>query len=296
MTKGFVSKDSEVLKTLSDYGLLTISQLAILCFPSRQVTRKRTKDLARKGLIELIHRDFSHISGRPESIVRLSPKSLKLLSESEYRYREITWQHSFETGVHDIEHKLLINWTRLHLDLMERKASHLKAHFLSPQLDQRLYQINLADSYLGLSLIPDGIFSLSNTQQNKSLLFFLEVDMGTETLSSSRTETKDVRKKILSYQHIFKQRLYKRFENVFQSSFKGFRTLFMADTTTRQKQLCRLTQSIKSTNFIWLTDKESLFSNGISDRIWVKGGEEKEERYSILGPSLAFKCPLLPIK
>jgi len=296
MIKDLSKKDIEILNLLSDYSILTISQLASLCFPSRQVTRKKTKDLARKRLIELIHRDFSHITGRSENIVRLSPKSLKLLSESEYRDREIPSQLSFGTGLHDIEHQLLINWVRLHLDFMERKASHIKVNFLSPQLHQNLYQISIEDSGLSSSLIPDGIFSLSNTQQNRALLFFLEVDMGTETLSSSRTETKNVRKKILAYQHIFREMLYKKFENSLQASFTGFRTLFLADTTTRLKQLCQLTQSIRSTDFIWLTDKESLFSNGISDRIWVKGGKEDKEQYSILGPSLASKSPLLPIK
>jgi hypothetical protein len=296
MTRGFVSKDGEILKTLLDYGLLTISQLSILCFPSKQVTRKKTKDLAKKGLVELIHRDFSHITGRPESVVRLSPKSLKLLSESEYFDREIPSQFSFGTGLHDIDHQLLINWTRLHLVFMERKVSPLKVHFLSPQIHQNLYQIDLADSGLSSSLVPDGIFSLSHTQQNESLLFFLEVDMGTETLSSSRPETKDVRKKILAYQHIFRKMLYKRFENVFQTTFTGFRTLLISETKSRFQQLCRLTKSIPSTDFIWLTDKESLFSNGISDRIWVKGGKEEKEQYSILGRSLSFKCPLLPIK
>ena len=35
-------------------------------------------------------------------------------------------------------------------------------------------------------MIPDGVFIITNIESEKSLLFFLEVDMGTETLVNSR--------------------------------------------------------------------------------------------------------------
>ena len=50
-------------------------------------------------------------------------------------------------------------------------------------------------------MIPDGVFTISH--QEKTLLFFLEVDMGTETLASTKQGTGDVRQKIINYQSLF---------------------------------------------------------------------------------------------
>jgi hypothetical protein len=47
-----------------------------------------------------------------------------------------------------------------------------------------------------------------------------------------------------------------------------------------------------SSGFIWLTDQESMFNNGISDKIWIMGGDTEKGSYSILGPTLTFKNPL----
>ena len=168
----------------------------------------------------------------------------------------------------------------------------INTNFLSPVLNYNNYFLKIDDSQPNNSLIPDGIFSISHTKKSNSLLFFLEVDMGTETISSNNPTFKDIRKKIFCYQHIFKYQTYKKFENLLQDHFHGFRTLLVANSEHRLQQLCRLTKSISLTDFIWLTDKNSIIKNGISDKIWIKGGNIENERYSILGPSLTTKAPL----
>jgi len=296
MKKNPPRKDITALLTLAEYQVLTCSQLAILCFPSQQMARKKLRELAKAGLVEITHRSIGGSSGRPENVAYLSTKAVRILRE----LGEID-PGTIPDGITDIDlrelsHQLLINWIRIHLVHMKRQRSSLDINFLSPAVHKDYYQTSIDNPKLASSIIPDGIFSITDSRQDKSLLFFLEVDMGTETLSSSNPVTKDIRKKILCYQYMFRAELYKRFEELLHVHFRGFRILFVADTKSRFHQLCKLVESMPQTDFVWLADRNSMFESGISAGIWAKGGNAKMGCYSILGPSQAFKYSLEPLK
>jgi hypothetical protein len=87
---------------------------------------------------------------------------------------------------------------------IEIKLPDLKVDFLPPIINHDSFQILIEDLGTATAFIPDGIFSLTCASQRKALLFFLEVDMGIETLSSRNQKNNDVQSKILSYQHIFR--------------------------------------------------------------------------------------------
>jgi hypothetical protein len=139
------------------------------------------------------------------------------------------------------------------------------------------------------SMIPDGVFIITDKESEKSLLFFLEVDMGTETLVNSKGEPTDVRQKIINYQTLFGTGKYKRYEKIFNVSLNGFRLLFLSNTPARLRALCRLVREMPPTDFIWLADQYQMFSNGLSAEIWVRGGKDNEKLQSILGHKLASK-------
>ena len=46
---------------------------------------------------------------------------------------------------------------------------------------------------------PDAAFSIYDSNQNKTLLFFLEVDLNTETLAGPKRILTDIRQKIINY-------------------------------------------------------------------------------------------------
>jgi len=189
-------------------------------------------------------------------------------------------------------HQLLINWTRLHLNHIKANKPRLDVSFLSPVFYSHSYSIDVNDPVLGSTVIPDGIFIITDLERMKSLLFFLEVDMGTETLVSINIKTKDIQKKMLSYVKIFKDRAYKKYEDLFKVLLNGFRVLFIAESNSRAKQLSRVAGSIENADFVWLTDQELLFDNGIADEIWIKGGRSGDKLYSILGSTLSYKNPI----
>jgi hypothetical protein len=141
-----------------------------------------------------------------------------------------------------------------------------------------------------ITMIPDGVFVITDEEPEKSLLFFLEVDMGTETLQSTKQTAGDVRQKIINYQNLFRENHYKRYEKIFNAHFSGFRLLFLVNTLVRMKALSDLVQQMPPSDFIWVTDQEQMFSNGLSAEIWTRGGRTDRKTESILGTKLAFEC------
>ena len=146
-----------------------------------------------------------------------------------------------------------------------------------------------------IEFIPDGVFSITNNaaEPKKTLLFFLEVDMGTETIASMDRNFKDVRQKIINYQALFHSGCYKRYERVFDIKLNGFRLLFLANTPVRFIALCRLAKAMPPSDFVWLTDQERMFSGGVSADIWARGGRHDEPLQSILGPKLSRKATVV---
>ncbi|MFA6175616.1 MAG: hypothetical protein WC765_03440, partial [Phycisphaerae bacterium] len=110
------------------------------------------------------------------------------------------------------------------------------------------------------------------------------VDCGTETLSSPQRDMSDIRQKILNYQWYFQSLRYKRYEGVLKVPFlHGFRVLFLAKTAGRLAALCKLTQEMEPSDFIWLTEQNRLFTDGAFAKIWVRGGNLQTAQRSIIG-------------
>jgi len=135
------------------------------------------------------------------------------------------------------------------------------------------------------------VFCLSHAQTGKALLFFLEVDMGTETLSSPSGDSRDVRQKVIDYQAHFRRRGYEPYGRLWNCTFKGFRLLLVADDAARRAQLCGLVRSLPPCEFIWVTDRGSLLSEGVWGAIWSRGGRSDGPPESILGSRMPSPSP-----
>jgi hypothetical protein len=146
-----------------------------------------------------------------------------------------------------------------------------------------------------IEFIPDGVFSITNEEISKTLLFFLEVDMGTEIFASMDRGPKGIRQKILNFQALFHNSHYKRYEHIFNSILNGFRLLFLTNTASRLATLSRLVKEMPPSDFIWLTDQDSMFTHGVSAEIWTTGGRYDDTQRSILGPKLSCETPVSPI-
>lgn len=293
--------DKQILSFIALYRILTVSQLAALTQRSRQVIRRRLRYLSGEELIINRMRGYGRSSGRPEEIVLLAEKAASILKSEGLFSESIPLISPKNIDAIAVDHDLLINWFYIHLIQVENSIPDLtieprspgfliKDHGVHAFFDPRI-RIDSEDDFI--EFIPDGIFTIWHKGLEKGLLFFLEVDMDTEPVASVDRNSKDIRQKILNYQTTFRSGYYKRFEDIFNFKFNGFRLLFLTNSSARSASLCRLIQEMPPSDFIWLTNQEKMFSEGLSAEIWVRGGKMDQAPQSILGSDRATQTPVI---
>lgn len=294
--------DCRTLECIAEYRMLTVTQMAAILHKSRQVVRKRSKDLEKAGLIEAIGREFGRGRGRPENSLGVTERGVNILKEKGLLSQDVPCEKVCVDCLFGADHQLLLNWFRIHLNQVEKVLSRVNVKLFaynSPFLpkDQN-GRILIADyspvpgtGLQGIKFTPDAVFSIRDSIADKTCLFFLEVDRGTETMASPKRDTNDIRHKIIKYQWYFRRQAYRRYEEVFKCQLCGFRLLFLTSTRGRLVALCELTEQMRPSNFVWLRECSSLFSDGVSAKIWARGGNLQAQQQSILG-SLCCRAPL----
>jgi len=293
-------KDLDVIKKIYEYRILTIPQIAALAFSTKYVARRRIKDLIDADLLEAKSRGFGRQRGRPERIISLSTEGIDLLRKKRIISSELAFE-SGENTIKNIDHQLLLNWFQLHLLQVEKLIQELKIEFISSTSPLYLREhsrypiiyekIKNPGDDKAFDFIPDAVFCIRHKQRDKSLLFFLEIDLGTEAIASAKRNKTDIRQKVLNYQAYFRLEKYKRYEDILHTRFNGFRVLFMANSQLRMHAICRLLQEMSSSDFILVSHHKAMFSKGLSDAIWIKGGNSSSP-HSILGEKMGCSAPL----
>jgi hypothetical protein len=293
MADKIANGDIKILSWIAEYKFLTAKQLAAISLRSMQVIRRRLRSLRDDCLISLKERDFGGVSGRLEYISFLTEKGLELIRDKEILSAHAKYITDKTAESIFIDHDLLVNWFFIHLIQVGRENSCLSTQHLTisshnlnkgnadkPLLMERFSNNKSSENH---SMIPDGVFIITDKESEKALLFFLEVDMGTEKLFNSKGKPNNVRQKIINYQALFRTGQYKRYEKIFNVSLNGFRLLFLSKTHAKLKSLCKLVREMQPTDFVWLAAEDQMFSNGLSAEIWVRGGKDNEQLQSILG-------------
>jgi hypothetical protein len=296
--------DKKILSLIALYRILTVSQLAAITQRTRQVIRRRLRFLFDNNLILTKMRGFGRGSGRPEDIISITGKAAELLQNEGMFSESISLIPQKDIDYLAVDHDLLINWFYIHLIQIQQSIPDLAINPRAPgfllnntekhyNFFESRIRIETGDDFIEFA--PDGLLTIWHRGIGKSLLFFLEVDMGTESRASLDRNPKDVRQKILNYQALFRTGHYKRYEEIFKSKYNGFRLLFLVNSPSRLASLCRLVQEMPPSDFIWLTDQERMFTNGVSAEIWARGGHYDNPPQSIFGPRLACEAPILAL-
>ena len=294
--------DCKTLACLADFRMLTVTQLAAIFQKSGHAVRRRIRGLEEEGLVEVIGHEYGRGRGRPESSLGLTEQGVDILREKGLIDRTVPCDKVVADGIFCAGHQLLLNWFRIHLAQVERVLPRLTVKFLahnSPYFPQGPDgSVSITDSspvpghgIQEVKFTPDAVFATCDSAESKTCLFFLEVDCGTETMASPKRDMTDIRQKIVNYQFYFRSARYKRYEGVFHCSLRGFRLLFLTHSLGRLTALCRLVQEMPPSDFIWLTECSRLFPDGVSARIWARGGDLQGPPQSILG-RLCCRAPL----
>ena len=290
--------DLALLSAIGEYQVLTTRQLAAVSCRSCQVIRRRIRSLEGQGLLVTKPFGYGMSQGRPEEIAFLSHQGVEYLSINGIAPAPINRHKDIRSDT--IDHNLLLNWFRIHMIQIERVVPDLSVISLSPwhclSKYKSIFTTNIpARQKKGQQndFIPDGIFVVKNNTSGKALLFFLEVDMNTESMASKSNNTNNIQHKILCYQEIYRNGNYKFLKEVIKSGLQGFRLLFLTSTETRVAALCRFIQKAQNSDFIWLSDQGRMFDHGLSANIWTRGAKYENQRESILGPKYATDLPLM---
>ena len=294
MTLKLQNRDYEFIRQLAKYRMLSVSQLAAVLQRSEQVIRRRCRELKRNAVIR-VNDKLGQNTGRPKSLFALTEHGIDLLRDQGLIGRDVPYENAGPVSQRLIDHQLLMNWFKIHLneiDKMEPRPTlkfwAYNSLFVPRRADGTILTNDVAPigqrAVHKVKFTPDAVFTITNTGGDITLLSFLEVDCGTETLASPKRTLSDIRQKILNYQWYFDTLQYKRYEEIFNVPLiHGFRVLFLTKTTGRLAALCQLTREMAPADFIWLTEQQRLFAQGALAKIWARGGNLEGARQSILG-------------
>lgn len=300
------NSDLQLLKTLAEHRLLSVPQVTVLHFKSKQIAWRRLRQLSEQGWVETLARGLGRSRGRPENLFFLSEAGADSLRDEGILRHSIDYSLVRGDNLGCVDHQLLVNWFRIHLGQVGKALPRLEVNFISsnspfslgdnsdtPLVYNRIPAAQPDGKPQGFT--PDGVFSIHDKEKDKTLLFFLEVDMGTESLASPKRSSGDLRQKVIRYQTYSRHEIYKRYEQIWHCTFKGFRLLFLAHTPSRMEPIGRLVQEMPPSSFIWVSDQDRMFSEGFAGAIWARGGTVDRPLESILGQQLCRRSPVLPI-
>lgn len=291
-------KDLSTLRWLVEFRVLSTRQIELLAGSTSRTIQRKMKELSEEDLVEIIERPYSAKRGRPERLFCLGKKGFNYLKEmKEIDESMRVDQIRLDIG-QNLDHQIGVNWVLIHAQNIEQ-FQPLKVRYLLPNKSSQtdngkkvpLVNESIPDPVIiskRNNFIPDAVLGISDSSQQKTLLFFLEVDRSTESLSGAGNKQGTIRQKILDYQTYFRCSGYKRYEKYFQSKFTGFRLLFVCDTDQRSNKLCTLVHNTPSSDFVWLATEEDILNHGMGAYIWNRGGMKSENPQSILGPTFAF--------
>jgi hypothetical protein len=289
-----LAKDRELLCAVAGFRLAIVSQLCAWLSASEQMVRRRSRKLIAGGLLATSPRGFGR-RGRPESVFAVTNTGANFLRKEGILHRNVPCNRVTGDALASmIEHQILLNWVAIECARLHRHSDKFSVQFISSTSPRHvsatgatvLYdRISKADGS-EVAFVPDAAFCITRRRDGKSLLFFVEVDMGTEAVTRRKADSNvDVQQKIASYRTYLGGRGYKRYESqaAFNVRSHGFRLLIVVNSTRRRDALGEfMRRSPHPCGFVWTCDNASLTRDGIAGKIWMVGGRMGEAPRSIL--------------
>ncbi len=295
-------QDCEILALVAEYRVLCVRHIAAILRRNTRALRRRLHQLEEEGMIRMESRSFGSRRGRPEQLLSVDHAGVDVLRAEKILNPDFPDSQVTIEDLRCLDHHLLVNDFRMQLLGVQEIVPTLRTRFLSPispllprtsnglpLVRERFRAEGAPDGWVQFT--PDGVLSVTDTKADKTVLFFLEADMGTETLVSSQHAAKAVRQKIINYQACFRREHYKRYERIWNCRLRGFRLLFLTHSSQRMAALCRLVHDMRPSDFVWLTDRRSMIERGIWADVWARGGRFDIPLCSILDSQAPDPAP-----
>ena len=157
MTSKLRTSYFRTLELLADHRILTITQLAAVLQKNKPAVRKRVRDLKKKGLVEVTVNEFGQSFGRPESLLGLTEHGADSLKENKFIAKDVPYENIGPVSPRLINHQLLLNWVRAHLQWVGTVIPSLEVRFLahnSPFLAAECSSISIAPNHRKWLVLP----------------------------------------------------------------------------------------------------------------------------------------------
>ncbi|GMW04003.1 MAG: hypothetical protein AMXMBFR84_51370 [Candidatus Hydrogenedentota bacterium] len=281
-------QSKRVLRDLADYRILSTSHIAHLYGRGRRSARGTMDSLCKRGYAEPLPGYSGENGGRPENVFGLSKAGHRLLIDEGVIPESVPYDAaSGDALMKEIHHQMLLNSTRIHLEFACRHLTHLECHFLAanspftwnPDDGASIVreEVVLPENGRTKGLVPDAALLLKHRRSSEAVLFFLEVDMGSEPFTRSDNGQSNIHDKVERYKIYFRSGQYKtKYEARWSVPLRGFRTLFLAVDQGRARQLVNHLATQRPSGFCWVTDKDQMDERGISGKIWLTGDNSEQ--------------------
>lgn len=297
-------RDVDLLVTLAEHRVLTTQLLARISDRNARALRRRLRALFEAALAEATGYARRTGPGRLERILSVTPTGVARLKTCGLLDSRISDDRAAAPPATLIPHLLMINEFRAALVEMQRIVPEVTVRFLastSPLLpawtdDQPFVH----ESFQGpgqrrYAFAPDGVFAVTHATGGKTLLSYLEVDRGTESLGGPGGHRGSVWQKLATYQAAYQADHYKRYEQIFECPLRRFRLCFVAHTAARLAALSTLAREMEM-DFALLSDRASIAEEGVWAKIWIEGGRLDRPRLSLIGDKLAATAAAPPCR
>lgn len=227
-------RDYDIIENIKD-GFFTTRQLAKLYFSSQKKAAERLKSFLKAGLADRFQAPLDEAKGKPEYVY--CKKGGKIPKN---------YSH--------VKHSLAI--TDFYVWLIEKIKQHQDV------IAKFYYGTTLEDNGLhGGLLLPDAFFILEKA--DKKLLYFVEIDLGTETLRSGSNYSFEG--KLDLYSDIFDSEEYNKILN---HKFIGFRLLCVFTSHKRMQNFLVIAKE-KNSDFVLCSTFDLLKNSDFLEKIWA---------------------------
>lgn len=273
------ARDLEVPELVQNYRYLTTSQIKTLLYPSIQKTQTRMLKIYKSGLVKrfpfpILIRE----GGKGEYVYHLGKLPRLSFSKLVHTVRLNDIRIAFEKGCQNSGIIQLVEFIPEYKKMSIRpKNNEHKGYDGSEDKEEAWDKLTTKKH-----IIPDGVMCMENPSRQKRALFFIEVDLGSEKITTTKKDQYSLMKKMLVYREWLREKNHSPYCKYFDYDFKGFRVLVIMNNQTRirklRKELCK--NNIRK--FIYITEQTEIKSESILKHIWQIPGTDNKNGYSII--------------
>ncbi len=272
--KRLTERDLQVPELAKEYKLLTTSQIKELLYPTLQKAQTRLKAVYEAGLVQRYpYPVLLKEGGKGEYVYHVGKKPKLVYSKVLHTIELNKMRIAFEKASQESDKIKLI-------DFIPEYKGKIEKGKIKRLVEQ---EVLLPDGIGKTTLIPDAVICLENERTKKKGLFYLEVDLGTEKITTGNKDDYSLLKKMMVYKEYVKSKKYKKYNDVYNYDFNGIRVLSVMDSSTRIRSLRRELFNKGIKKFIWLTESSEISTSTVFSKIWLMANIEDSNKYSIIG-------------